>query len=119
MKEKKEKVLSEESQNGRRHIEEDLEQLLDDDSDDVPFVKASLKNVPDEQFESPSKKRVIFKDDSAQKQSLKMDILLNLDMEKLNLDREDLQGDEDAETTTAKKKKKKNKKKKSTAKKED
>jgi len=53
----------------RRNIHDDLEQLLEDNSsDDVPFVKATKMDDSKQQdedsklFDSPTKKRVLFKE---------------------------------------------------------
>ena len=56
----------------RRNIHDDLEQLLEDNSsDDVPFVKATkMEDLKQEDensklFDSPTKKRVFFKESNS------------------------------------------------------
>lgn len=54
----------------RRNIHDDLEQLLEDNSsDDVPFVKATKmedsKQENSKLFDSPTKKRVFFKESNS------------------------------------------------------
>jgi len=70
----------------RRHIQDDLEQLLEDNSsDEAPFGKAAEEPANPKLFDSPTKKRVIFKDSDSNK---KLEGMMNLDMSKLKMEQD-------------------------------
>ena len=70
----------------RRHIQDDLEQLLEDNSsDEAPFGKVVEEPTNPKLFDSHTKKRVNFKEPGSNK---KLQGMMNLDMSKLKMEPE-------------------------------